>query len=107
MVAPLRSVPRGARVRPGRGSLVLWPVGSMIALVMSLLLAVSVVVDEDAADVAALEHVPVALVDLVEAVATRDQLVELELAGPVEPEQPRHVVQRVGAAEQRALDVLV
>src|SRR6266568_7539155 len=64
-------------------------------------------VDEEAADVAAVEHVAVALVDVLEAVAGGDQLVELEPARPVQLEHPRYLVERVPAAEQRALDPLL
>src|SRR5579859_108581 len=64
-------------------------------------------VNEQAADVAAVQHVPVALVDLVERVPVRDQLVELELPRLVQLEQLRDRVERVAAAEQRALDPLL
>src|SRR5262249_2317527 len=67
----------------------------------------SVVVDDHAPDVLAVEHVLEALVDVVERVALRDQLVELELAGLVEPDQVADVVHRVARAEQRALDRLL
>src|SRR6266516_7817065 len=65
------------------------------------------VVDHEAADVAAVEHVAVALVDVVQAVPGRDELVELELPGPVQLEQLRDRVERVTAAEQRALNPLL
>jgi hypothetical protein len=45
-------------------------------------------VDEQAADVAAVEQVAVALVDVLQPVAGGDQLVELEPPGPVQLEQP-------------------
>src|SRR6202167_109208 len=65
------------------------------------------VVDEQAADVASVQHVPVALVDLVQRVPGGDKLVQLEPPGLVELEQPRDLVERVPAAEQRALDPLL
>src|SRR5215472_19019891 len=65
------------------------------------------VVDHEAADVAAVEHVPVALVDVVQAVPGGDQLVEPELPRPVQLEQPRDRLERVAAAEQRAVDPLL
>ena len=52
-------------------------------------------------DVLAVEHVLVGLVDLVQLVPASDQLVELEVAGAVEIEQPGHVVERVAVTEQR------
>src|ERR1700687_4692501 len=64
-------------------------------------------VDEQAADVAAVEQVAVALVDFLETVAGGAQFVELEPAGPVQLEHPRYLVERVPAAEQRALDPLL
>src|SRR5215471_10738296 len=65
------------------------------------------VVDHEAADVAAVEHVPVALIDVVQAVPGGDQLVEPELPRPVQLEQPRDRLERVAAAEQRAVDPLL
>src|SRR3954469_6596835 len=67
----------------------------------------SVFVNEHSPDVLAVEQVLIALVDLVQRVALGDQLVQLELARLVEPEQLRDVVHRVGRAEQRALDRLL
>src|SRR5215510_12893920 len=64
-------------------------------------------VDHEAADVATVEHVAVALVEVLEAVPGGDELVQLELPGPVQLEQPRDRVERVAAAEQRALDPLL
>src|SRR5689334_9114320 len=64
----------------------------------------SVPVDDDAADQLAVLQVLVALVDLVEPVAAGDELVQLELAVPVQAEQPRYVVERVAHAEDVALD---
>ena len=61
-------------------------------------------VDDHAADVLAVEHVLVALVDLVELVAAGDQLVQLELARLVEADELRHVDQGAAAAVDRALD---
>src|SRR3984957_19938028 len=66
-----------------------------------------VLVDDDAADVAARHHVLVALVDLVEGVPGGDELVELQLARPVQLEHPRDDVERVVVAEQRALQPLL
>src|SRR5262245_14789634 len=66
------------------------------------MVAISVLVDDDAADVLAVEHVLVPLVDLVQPVLAGDQLVQLEVTGAVQPEQPRYVVQRVAVAEQRS-----
>src|SRR5215470_15725912 len=65
--------------------------------------ATSVLVHEDAADVLSVEHVLVALVDLLQPVPARDQLIQLEVARAVQAEQPRHVVQRIAAAEDGAL----
>ena len=56
-------------------------------------------VDEQAADVAAVEHVAVALVDVLQPIAGRDQFIELEPSGPVELEHPGDLVERVPAAE--------
>ena len=47
-------------------------------------------------------HVLIGLVDLVEEVPAGDQLIELEVAGAVQVEQPRHVVERIAVTEQRA-----
>src|ERR1700733_1360879 len=65
---------------------------------------VLVLVDDHAADVLAVEHVLVALVDLIERVAGGDQLVELELARLVEADQLGDVDQGAAAAVDRALD---
>src|SRR3954453_11173051 len=67
----------------------------------------SVLVHQHTADVLPVEHVLVSLVDLVQPVAPGDQLVELEVTRPVEPQEPGDVVQRVGAAEQGTLDPLL
>src|SRR3954451_5128716 len=64
-------------------------------------------VDDHASDVLAVEHVLEALADVVERVALRDQLVELELARLVEADQVADVVHRVARAEQRALHGLL
>src|SRR3984957_2559107 len=61
-------------------------------------------VGDDAADDLAVVQVLVARVDVVERVAAGDELVELELAGPVEAEQPGDVVERVAHAEDVTLD---
>src|SRR5215468_10574393 len=62
---------------------------------------------DHAADVLAVQQVLVALVDLVEGVGGGDQLVQLQVAGPVELDHPRDVVERVAGAEQAALDALL
>src|SRR5215831_459759 len=62
---------------------------------------------DHAADVLAVQQVLVALVDLVEGVGGGDQLVQLQIAGPVELHHPRDVVERVAGAEQAALDALL
>src|SRR5579875_641095 len=61
-------------------------------------------VHDDAADVLPLVQVLVSLVDLVETVPPGDELIELELARPVQPQQPGDVVQRVAHPEDMALD---
>src|SRR6266568_736006 len=66
----------------------------------------SVLVDDDAAHVLAGQQVVVALVDLVQGVGTGDDLVELEVAGLVQPEDLGDVGGRVAVAEQAALDRL-
>src|SRR5215469_17936702 len=65
---------------------------------------ISVLVDDDAADVLAVVHVLVALVDLVELVPAGDQLIELELARLVKADEHGHVDQRAAAAVDGALD---
>src|SRR3954470_7434018 len=67
----------------------------------------SVLVDYHAPDVLAVEHVLEALVDVVERVRLGDQLVKLELARLVEPDEVADVVHRVAAAEERALHRLL
>src|SRR5215470_5703073 len=62
---------------------------------------------DHAADVLAVQQVLVPLVDLVEGVGVGDQLVQLEVAGPVKLHHPRDVVERVAGAEQAALDPLL
>src|SRR5215470_3931924 len=66
---------------------------------------VLVLVDDHAADVLAVEHVLVALVDLVQLVPASDQLVQLELARLVQADQERHVDQGAPTAVDRALDL--
>src|SRR5579863_5694163 len=66
----------------------------------------SVLVDDDAADVLAGQQVVVPLVDLVQGVGPGDDLVQLEVAGLVQPEELRDVVGRVAVAEQAALQGL-
>src|SRR4051812_30508193 len=68
-----------------------------------LLALLSVLVDDHASDVLAVEHVLEALRDVLELVGVGDQLVELELARLVEPDEVADVVHRVARAEQRAL----
>src|ERR1700759_5301544 len=63
----------------------------------------SVLVDHDAADVLAGQQVVVALVDLFKLVGPGDDLVELEVAGLVQPEDLGDVGGRVAVAEQAAL----
>ena len=67
-----------------------WPAGRSGGLVEQ----------DHAALVASLEQVGVGLVDLVEAVVGRDQLVEQQLAGTVERKQARKLPVRVGGAEE-------
>src|ERR1700722_676890 len=74
---------RGAPAEAARGLMVL-----IVCASFSLML-----VDDDAADVLAVVHVPVALVDLVELVPAGDELVELQLARLVEADELRHVDQ--------------
>src|SRR6478752_1346691 len=66
--------------------------------------ASQVLVDDHAAHVLAVEHVLVGLADLIELVSGGDELVELEMPGPVDLEDPRDVDQGVAAAEEGALD---
>src|SRR5581483_6902293 len=67
----------------------------------------SVLVNDDAPDVLAGQQVVIALVDLVELVLLGDELVELDVAGPVELEHLGDVAHRVGVPEQRALHGLL
>src|SRR5215469_2374230 len=102
---PDRSGRRAASVSPGDGAFgaPARPVGSSIAFgIVAVLL---VLVDDDAADVLAVVHVLVGLVDLVEPVLAGDQLVQLEVPGLVHADQPRDVEQGVGVAEQRTADL--
>src|SRR5215471_5058719 len=64
-------------------------------------------IHDHAADVLAVQQVLVPLVDLVEGVGGGDQLIQLQVAGPVEIHHPRDVVERVAGAEQAALDALL
>src|SRR6516164_3567390 len=64
-------------------------------------------IHDHAADVLAVQQVLVPLVDLVEGVGGGDQLVQLQVAGPVELHHPRDVVERVAGTEQAALDALL
>src|SRR2546429_240316 len=67
----------------------------------------SVVVDDHAPDVLAVQQVLVALVDLVQRVLLRDELVQLDVPGLVQVQQALDVVDRVAAAEQEAVDRLL
>src|SRR5215468_2529373 len=62
---------------------------------------------DHAADVLAVQQVLVALVDLVEGVGGGDQLVQLQVARPVEVHHPRDVVERVAGADKAALEALL
>src|SRR5690348_6721075 len=64
-------------------------------------------VADQAADVAAVAHVLVALVDVFQGVLPGDQLVQLELSLVVEVQQQGDVVMGVGGAVQRAADLLL
>src|SRR5215475_4028924 len=65
------------------------------------------VIQDHAADVLPIEQVLVSLVDLVEGIRRGDQLVQLEVAGPVQLHHPRDVVERVAGTEQAPLDALL
>src|ERR1700712_3283424 len=62
---------------------------------------------DDAADVAALEHVGVAVVDLFQLVLTGDHVVQVEPARLVHRQQLRNVEVRVAATEDGALQPLL
>src|SRR6516225_11221765 len=62
------------------------------------------VIEDHAADVLAVEQVLVSLVDLIEGVRRGDQLVQLQVTGPVELYHPRDIVERVAGTEQAPLD---
>src|SRR3984885_6090815 len=62
-----------------------------------------VLVHDDATDVLAVQHVLVAQVDVLQPIPAADQLVQLQLAGLVEPEQPRDDKQGIAAAVESAL----
>src|SRR5689334_7141866 len=64
-------------------------------------------IHDHAADVLAVQQVLVPLVDLGEGVGGGDQLVQLQVAGPVELHHPRDVVERIAGTEQAALDALL
>src|SRR5215813_6324420 len=64
-------------------------------------------IQDHAADVLAVQQVLIPLVDLVEGVGAGDQLVQLEVTGPVELHHPRDVVERVAGTEQAPLDALL
>src|SRR5271166_4162045 len=76
------------------------------SMILDRLARASVLVDDDAADVFAGQQVVVALVDLVQGVRPGDDLVELEVAGLVQPEDLGDVGGRVAVAEQAALHAL-
>src|SRR5581483_5033964 len=61
---------------------------------------------QEASDVHAVAHVLVALVDVLELIGARDELVELELARLVQVQQVRDVAARVGVAEDGAHQLL-
>src|SRR5215475_3624529 len=65
------------------------------------------VMQDEPPDVLAVPHVLIALVDLVQRVGLGDQRVQLEVAGLVQLDHPRDVVERVAGAEQAALDPLL
>src|SRR5215467_4704055 len=67
----------------------------------------SVLMDQDAADILAIKHVLIPLVDVLEPVRAGDQLVELEPASTVQVEQARDLVERIAATKQRAFDPLL
>src|SRR5579864_8494919 len=60
-----------------------------------------------AADVLAVQQVLISLVDLVQRVRGGDQLVQLQVAGLIQLDHPRDVVERVAGPEQAALDALL
>src|SRR5215472_17546815 len=64
------------------------------------------VMQDEAPDVLAVQHVLVTLVDLVEGVGLRDQLVQLQVTSTVELRHPRNVMERVARAKQAALHAL-
>src|ERR1700730_15288015 len=85
--ATISQPPCGARAKAAREGKVLLSCESFLVLV-----------DDHAADVLAVEHVLVALVNLIERVAAGDQLVQLELACLVEGDELRHVAPGGAAA---------
>src|SRR5262249_45668968 len=64
------------------------------------------VMQDEAPDVLAVQHDLVTLVDLVEGVGLRDQLIQLQVTGAVELRHPRNVMERVARAKQAALHAL-
>src|SRR5271163_1339369 len=70
-------------------------------------LPVGVGVADDAANVLAVQHVLVAVVDLLEPVLAGDHVIQVKLAGLVHRQQLWDVVLRVAAAEDGALQVLL
>src|SRR5271166_3204265 len=69
--------------------------------------AVGVGVADDAADVVSLEHVAVAVVDLLERVIPGHHVIEIEMPQLVEFENFGDIALRVAATEQAALQVLL
>src|SRR5215472_8809303 len=61
-------------------------------------------VHEDAADVLAIHKVLIPLINFVEGIRPGNELVQLDVTLVPQAEDHRDVIQRVGAAEQRALD---
>src|SRR6195952_1794337 len=81
--------------------------GDFWAISADTVLPIGVGVADDAADVAALEHVLVAVVDLLQLVLPGDHVVEVEPARLVHRQQLRDVEVRVAATEDGALDPLL
>src|SRR3989442_11609323 len=85
---PLRS-----RWRRGASEKAAWTDDEVGSTSTSLMWFSSVFMQHHPADVPPLQQVPVALVDLLEPVPPSDQLVQLEVAGPVQAEQLGDVVE--------------
>src|SRR5215831_14289600 len=67
----------------------------------------SVLVEQHAAHVLAVQQVLVTLVDLIQRVFAGHQLVQLQAASPVQVQHAGDLVEGVAAAEQRSLDLLL